>query len=58
MNAMTVDARIVMPNGGVERRARRRLRLTLYPSRVRSNDLLGGLAADHNEDILRDLYNR
>jgi hypothetical protein len=29
-------------NGRVERRARRRLSLALYPSRVRSNDLLGG----------------
>jgi hypothetical protein len=31
------------PNGSVERRARRRLGLALYLSRVRSNEVLGDL---------------
>jgi hypothetical protein len=30
----------MMPNGWVERRARRRMSLALYPSRVRSTELL------------------
>jgi len=36
-----------MPNGGAERRARCRMNLALYPSRVRSSDLLGGIFHCH-----------
>jgi hypothetical protein len=39
--ASSRSARSMPPNGSVERRARRCLRLALYPSRVRSNDVLG-----------------
>jgi len=38
----------VMPNGRAERRARRRMSLALYLSRVRSSDLSGGTGFPHD----------
>src|SRR5262245_9358395 len=43
------------PNDRAERRARRRLGLALYLSRVPSSDLLGAYPGDLNDNLFRQL---